>query len=174
MSSQTRDPLDADLRDLTMLLPQILRTLRSGVGGVDMPAELRSLFLDTPLGPRHIPALAYLARDGPLSVSDLANALQLRLTAASQIVGELARAGLVERREDENDRRRTIVDVDPGARAEIDRWLESRTRPMRQALTQLSATERRALLKALRLLASELAGGGTSDHSRTGGAARAP
>jgi DNA-binding MarR family transcriptional regulator len=174
MSNPSRDPLDADLRDLTMLLPQILRTLRSGIGGVDMPAELRSLFLDTPLGPRHIPALAYVAMDGPLSVSELANALQLRLTAASQIVGELARAGLVERREDENDRRRTIVEVDPSARPEIDRWLESRTRPMRQALTQLRSTERRAFLKALRLLASELAAGETTEHSRTRGAARAP
>ena len=34
MSNPSRDPLDADLRDLTMLLPQILRTLRSGIGGV--------------------------------------------------------------------------------------------------------------------------------------------
>jgi DNA-binding MarR family transcriptional regulator len=161
------DPLDADMRELALVLPQILQTLRAGIGGVDMPPELRSLFLNTPLGPRHIPALLHLALDGPHSVSELANALGLRLAAASQMAGELARAGLVERREDERDRRRTILQIHPNAQNRIDKWLGSRMRPMRHALAQLSTTERSALLKGLRLLADELAAQGGTYRKRT-------
>lgn len=164
MSNKKTASIDDDLREMTLLLPQILRTLRGGIGGVHLPDELRPLFLNTPLGPRHIPALAYLALDGPLSVSDLAAALRLRLAPTSQMVGELARAGLVERREDEHDRRRTIVQIDPQARGDIDRWLESRTTPMRRALADLTPAERRAFLKALRLLARELAAGRTAEQ----------
>jgi DNA-binding MarR family transcriptional regulator len=152
------------MRELALVLPQILRTLRAGIGGVDMPDEVRSLFLNTPLGPRHIPALVQLALEGPLSVTELASALGLRLAATSQMVGELARAGLVERREDDSDRRRTIVQIHPNARDRINKWLESRVRPMRHALAQLSTPERRALLKGLRLLADELTAPGPADH----------
>ena len=146
---------DADIRELVLLLPQVLQPLRA-VGGVQMPPELKDLFLNTPLGLRHIPALAYLQTDGPTSVSDLANHLGVRLATASQMVGDLDRAGLVRRREDEHDRRRTIVEIAPRARADIQKWLQSRRGPMERALQQLTPAERHALLKALRLLADEL------------------
>src|SRR5258708_35404172 len=131
-TDRTDSPAGTELDELVLLLPQILRAIRRDIGGVSLPEGLRPLFLDTPLGPRHIPALLFLYHDGPMGVGELAGRLGVGLTVASQMVGDLDRAGLVERRQDEADRRRTIVDVASSARGEVARWVQTRELPMRR------------------------------------------
>jgi len=155
-TDQEDSPAEAELDELVLLLPQILRAIRRDIGGVSLPEGLRPLFLDTPLGPRHIPALVFLYHDGPMGVGELAGRLGVGLTAASQMVGDLDRVGLVERRQDEADRRRTIVDIAAAARSEVARWVETRERPMRRTLAELTPLERMAFLKGLRILRREL------------------
>jgi hypothetical protein len=46
---------------------------------------------------------------GPLSVTELSQCTGLRLSTSSTMVGQLSGAGLLERVEDDDDRRRTIV-----------------------------------------------------------------
>jgi DNA-binding MarR family transcriptional regulator len=91
-----------------------------------------------------------------MGVGELAGRLGVGLTVASQMVGDLDRAGLVERRQDEADRRRTIVDVASSARGEVARWVQTRELPMRRTLEALSPQERTAFLKGLRILRREL------------------
>ena len=153
-SKQRPPSVDEALREVLKLLPQIVGGVKRAGG--PPPQVLRDMFVSTSLGPRHIPALAVIALDGPLSVSELAAKLETPLTSASLMVGELARTGLVERREDETDRRRTIASVAPQYREAIDGWLAERAAPVRRALAALAPGERAAFIEGLRLLEAEL------------------
>ena len=93
---------------------------RSGVlGGQKSPPrtsakhdELRDAFEKSELGERHVAPLVALVIGGPASVSELAERIGQTPATTSLLVGELSRAGFVERREDDADRRRTIVSID--------------------------------------------------------------
>ncbi len=122
------------------------------------PEELRAAFRSAGLGPRHVGVLAQLATDGPLTVGELAERLRVSLAHASLMVGALTRAGLAERREDDLDRRRTIVTVSEQYGDQIREWLAARVEPLRRVLGRLSAEERDSLLRVLRLLDEELTG----------------
>ncbi len=148
----------AALAALVEAMPQVA----AGLKRPGIPAELRALFVPGSLGPRHIPALSYLLTGGPMSVTDLAARLDVSLPAASALVADLSRIGLAERHEDDADRRRTIVSLAPAHRDTVERWLASRTDPMRRALQRLSPAERAAMVKGLRLLLAELGEDGTS------------
>jgi hypothetical protein len=67
-----------------------------------------------------------------MTLSELADRLGIAPATASLMVGQLSRGGLIKRREDEHDRRRTIPSIAPpaaaqstaGCRAEQIRWAE--------------------------------------------------
>ena len=111
---------------------------------------------EPPLGRRHVALLAQAATTAGQTVGDLARALGLSLPAASKIATELENHRLVERREDPEDRRRTVVDLDPSTAAGVKEWLARRDRPLEQALAALTTDERAAFLKGLRALAEAL------------------
>jgi DNA-binding MarR family transcriptional regulator len=107
-----------------------------------------------PLGPRHVAALEQL-RDGPLSVGTLAARLGLTLSTVSGVLAGLDQAGFVERSADQADRRRTIVQITPGARIAVQQWLDGVAAPLARVLDRLGADERAAFLKAMDLLEAE-------------------
>jgi DNA-binding MarR family transcriptional regulator len=107
-----------------------------------------------PLGPRHVAALEQL-RDGPLSVGALAARLGLTLSTVSGVLADLDQAGFVERSADQADRRRTIVQITPGARIAVQQWLEGAAAPLARVLDKLGADERAAFLKAMDMLEAE-------------------
>jgi hypothetical protein len=77
--------------------------------------------------------------------------------AGPQTVGELDRAGFVERHEDEADRRRTIVSLPETVRGPAARLARARLEPLRRTLGQLSPTARRHFIQGLRILSREAA-----------------
>jgi DNA-binding MarR family transcriptional regulator len=107
-----------------------------------------------PLGPRHVAALEQL-RDRPLSVGTLAAQLGLTLSTVSGVLAGLDRAGFVERSADQADRRRTIVQIAPGARPAVEQWLDGAAAPLIRVLDKLGADERVAFLKAMDMLEAE-------------------
>jgi DNA-binding MarR family transcriptional regulator len=140
---------DAALRVLLQALPQVAAGLkRPGV-----PPPLQVLF--TTLGPRHLPVLAYLLLDGPMSVSELADRLGLAMPTTSLMIRDLDAAGLVDRAEDPADRRRRLVRIRDEHRDVIDDWLNQRALPIRAALDRLSPGQRWALTHGMQLLAEE-------------------
>ena len=140
---------DAALRVLLQALPQVAAGLkRPGV-----PASLEVLF--TTLGPRHIPVLAYLMLDGPMSVKELADRLGLAMPTTSLMIRDLDSAGLVDRSEDPADRRRRLVRIRDDHRDIVDSWLAERARPIRAALDRLSPAQRWVLTHGMQLLAEE-------------------
>jgi len=111
---------------------------------------------DPPLGRRHVALLAQVAAAAGQTVGDLARALGLSLPAASKVTTELESHSLVARREDPEDRRRTVVDLAPSTAAGVEAWLARRDLPLERALSTLSADERAAFLKGLQALADAL------------------
>src|SRR5207244_12521509 len=103
----------------------------------EVPAGIRADWRGHGLAPRHMNLLVSLALAGPMSVSELSTRLDVGLATASLIVGELGRVGLVVRTEDENDRRRTIVDLAPAHRQAISAFVSRRAGVLKSALEPL-------------------------------------
>ena len=133
---------DATIRQVLLLMPRLVaRAKRLGV-----PGSLQSM----ELAPRHLSLLSYLLLDGPLTVSALAEHLQVAPTTVSLLVSELAGKGVLTRREDDADRRRHIVDIASGHRAAIEQWLAPGARAWRRALEPLPPAQRATFVATLR------------------------
>jgi DNA-binding MarR family transcriptional regulator len=143
-----------DLAELTSLFPVTLHDLKSAVPA---PMPMRDAMERASLGRRHANALLAVAAVEPISVSELAKRLGLLLSSTSTIVGELSRAGLLERAEDERDRRRTIVRVHDDYRSAMEGWLEMAVAPIRHTLERLSPHARAHFMEGWRILGQEAA-----------------
>lgn len=154
VSRETRSELGVEdaVSELIKWLPEIA----AGLKRTAVPDELRPLFSSSSMGPRHIPALAYLLAEGPMAVSHLAARLGVTTGTASLMTTQLAEYGLIERREDPADRRRTLVSVAPGRTDVVETWLRHRAEPIRRCMKRLSGTERQLVARALGILAEEL------------------
>jgi DNA-binding MarR family transcriptional regulator len=146
--------VDEDLTELTSLVPVTLHDLKSAVPA---PMPMRDAMERSSLGKRHASALLAVAAAEPIGVSELAKRLGLLLSSTSTIVGELSRAGLVERAEDDQDRRRTIVRVHEDYREAMEGWLEVAIAPFRHALERLSPEARRHFMEGWSILREEAA-----------------
>lgn len=140
--------------ELLALLPRLVAVVRSG--SREMPSAARQLVVAYGLGPRHGAVLVQLAMAGSQSVSELSQRLGVTLATASLLVGELSRAGLVERREDPHDRRRTLVTIVPAHAPAFRAIAAERTALLERALAQLEPAERRGLINGLSVLIAEL------------------
>jgi DNA-binding MarR family transcriptional regulator len=145
---------DEQLGELRLLLRQVMRGLWARRRPTQELLELVSG--DPPLGRRHVSLLAQIGTDGERSVGELARELDLSLPAASKLTRDLEDHGLVERREDPEDRRRTVVALSPRTAKRVHAWLDQRSKPLEQALATLDTKEREAFLKGLRALGDAL------------------
>ena len=134
---------------LMQLFPRVTRGMRRWQDRA-APAPVPS-----PLSPRHVAALEQI-RGGPLSVGELASRLDLTLPTVSGVLADLDRAGLVERRPDPADRRRTIVQITAAQASLITEWLDGAATPLARVLDKLNPSEQEAFLKAMNLLETEL------------------
>lgn len=151
--AQEHDPaVQKSLDELSSLLGDTVRGLKHSN---PPPKQLLQAFESGSLGPRHLPALLALAQAEPLSVSELASRLGLELSSTSSIVGQLSRAGLLERNEDEADRRRTIVSLQADHRPLIVAWAEHALSPLRCTLERLTPSARESFLEGWRILHEE-------------------
>jgi DNA-binding MarR family transcriptional regulator len=93
-------------------------------------------------------ALLFIRARQPLSVSQVAEALQMRLGAASALVNRLARYELVSRRENPRDRRQTLVELTPAGEAMLARVETDAIARARRILSRMSPRGREAWLVA--------------------------
>lgn len=144
---------DDELGEIALRIPALFHAAKA-LGGP--PEEVRRLIGASGLGPRHLNALRHLMIGGRMSVSALGARLGVALPTASLMVSELSRAGLLERVEDDTDRRRVLVRVAPERAALIEAFLSRRLEPLRRAMDRLSVADRAAFLRGLDLLTAEL------------------
>jgi DNA-binding MarR family transcriptional regulator len=132
---------DEAVRALLLLMPRLVGRAKR----LPVPAELQSL----DLAPRHLSLLSILLFDGPMTVNDLAGRLEVAPTTVSLMVGELSRKGVLERREDERDRRRRIVSITDAQQPSIRAWLARGATAWQDALSPLTPAERRTVVATL-------------------------
>ncbi|GAA3098162.1 MarR family winged helix-turn-helix transcriptional regulator [Streptosporangium carneum] len=134
--------VDDGIRTLLLLMPRMVGRVKR----IRVPEDLRSLSL----APRHLSLLAFLLFDGPMGVNELAARLEVAPATVSLMVGELSRKGILSRREDEADRRRTIVSISEAHRPAIDGWLARGATAWRRALEPLTAAQRQMFIDTLK------------------------
>ncbi|OJU84492.1 MAG: hypothetical protein BGO11_10150 [Solirubrobacterales bacterium 70-9] len=126
-------PLAADLR---VAVGSLIRRLRS-----------ENLF---PLTQTWV--LGRLDREGPGSVSDLAQALRVRPQSMAQTIGDLEAEGMVERSPDPNDRRRALVSLTTAGRVRIEEDRAVREGWLVKALEELPEADRETIGRAVEIL----------------------
>ena len=151
----TTNPVDDELRELLEILSLVFRSLRRHGPDLSDVEPLKDAFREAGLRERHGRLLLTLAVAGPQTVGELARRLALAPATTSLLVGELDRAGFVERNEDEADRRRTIVSLPETVRGPATRLAQARLEPLRRTLEQLSPAARRHFIQGLRILSKE-------------------
>jgi DNA-binding MarR family transcriptional regulator len=155
-TTQTKGPATEEATELLALLSGILIGLKKKpAGSAPKEDELRQAFEKSELGERHVGPLISLVLSGPASVSELAGRIGLTPATTSLLVGELSRAGFVQRREDEADRRRTIVSLDDSIEKVVRPALDQTLAPLTRGLNRMSATQRTQLMDGLRILSEE-------------------
>ena len=144
--------LDTDdaVRALLLLLPRLVGRAKK----LAVPPQLQSM----ELAPRHLSLLSYLLFDGPMTVNELAARLEIAPTTASLMVNDLSRKGVLDRREDDHDRRRRIVTIAPTHEAAIRAWRAQGANAWQRALAPLTSAERATVVGALRAYEANLAG----------------
>ena len=124
--------------ELRVVLGQLMRRLR---------AEHRF-----PLS--HGAVLGRLDRQGPLSTVELASAERVRPQSMGQTLAELETQGLVSRRPDEADGRRTLLELTDAGRQTLAEDRQRREGWLTEAIEQeFSAEEQEVLAQAIPLLA---------------------
>lgn len=136
---------------LAPLLPQLVLAYQHRSG--ELPGALRDAGR---LGQRHVAMLVMLAISGPLSVSDLAQRTDMTVAHASLVVGELARAGLIERDHDPADRRRILVSLSGTAQPAVAEMRRRNAEPVLQFLSELGEDEADTFIAQLSRLLSLL------------------
>ena len=102
-------------------------------------------------GPK-LSALSVIVFAGPISMSALAAAEQVRPPSMTRLIGDLERAGLAERTQDEADRRVQQVRATDRGRRLLLEGRDRRVGRLALALRELSAEERRLLARAATIL----------------------
>lgn len=105
---------------------------------------------------RHASALLTVALYGPMTVTQLAKRHHVSVKTASLVTVELEPTGLIERREDPADRRRTIVAIAAGKERAVREGLEKRSAHLQRTLDRLTPAERQGLLTGLEVLLEEM------------------
>ncbi|PSR69522.1 MarR family transcriptional regulator [Nocardia sp. MDA0666] len=134
--------LDDSVRAMVLLMPRLVGRAKR----LPVPEALRSF----DLAPRHLSLLTYVLFDGPLTVNELARRLEVAPTTVSLMIGDLSRQGVLERRPDDNDRRRTLVAIADAHRTAVADWLGGADRGWRAALGPLTAEQRALVITTLR------------------------
>lgn len=146
-------PDNRELREILGLLPFLASYFRQPQA--EMPEAMREVFVRNGLTNRHGAVTTQLATGPALSVSELAGRLGVSLPTASELVGDLHRAGLVERNEDPANRRRTLVSLTDSYRPLIEEFVTERAAPLFRAMDGLSAQQRDGFVAGLTAWARE-------------------
>jgi DNA-binding MarR family transcriptional regulator len=141
--------------DRETLIQEAQRTQRIVVSAIMQQVSLPS-FLDLDISMAQLKGMFILASSGTSTVSQLADRLRIGRSAASLLVDRMVADGLVERTEDSEDRRRTMLRLSRRGEELIARLRQGREErnPLPAWLAKLSDQDLRALVQGLRALAA--------------------
>src|SRR5699024_1629575 len=105
---------------------------------------------------RHGAVLTQLAHGQELTVGRLSERLDVGISTVSELVGDLSRAGLVERRNDPGNRRRVLVSLPAEHQDLMHEFMARRAEPLLRALDALSPDELQGFAAGLKAWAYAL------------------
>ena len=149
MAVSVEERLDEQAR--TVLVDEIIRQQRTLFRAMHARAKPAWLELDLTMTQLKV---MFILRDESLSIGSLAELLGVGLSAASQLIERLVQQGIVERREDVADRRRSLVQLSARGRAIDTRLREGGAEQMRAWMARLDDTDLAALAQGLAALAT--------------------
>jgi len=114
--------------------------------------RLRAESPNDSLTPSQLGALATLGRLGPQAIGDLANTERVKAPSMTKTVANLAKAGLVIRRQDPSDARLVIVELTEDGRERLQEHRSRRRAWLSNRLGALSEDDRALLADACRVL----------------------
>jgi DNA-binding MarR family transcriptional regulator len=135
--------MPATPEDLLEAVSAIRRAVRRRVG---RPVEL------SVLTGAQLELVRLLRREPGVSIADAAARLRVAPNTVSTLVGQLADAGVLERRTDEADRRVVRLTLNPGIRRRVDAVRDRRVDALGDAMARLSDNERKLLDEAAPVL----------------------
>jgi DNA-binding MarR family transcriptional regulator len=121
-------------------------------GAIHLLRRLRRVDDETGLSPARLSALSVIVFGGPLRISDLARAEQVRTPTITPIVAALERAGLVTREVDAHDGRAAILRATAAGRQVMARGRARRVEALTAELRKLPAADRDVLRRAADLM----------------------
>lgn len=142
------------------LINELMETQRQMLRGLQ--AHSAPVWQHLELTVAQIKSLFILGSDGPMTVGQVAVALEIGRPAASVLIDRLVHGGLVDRREDPADRRRAIIHLTARGEALVSQLRQGGPERFREALQKMSDDDLHALLKGTRALAAALAPGATA------------
>lgn len=135
-------------------------------------ASKRLLTVAGVTGPQRL-ALRMVGRFPDASAGDLAELLHVHPSTLTGVLGRLERAGLLERRHDASDRRRSLFRLSPKG-AKIDRMRAGTVEEaVEKTVTRLPSAKVNAARDVLAALSASLAGQGHASRTRAGGPSHA-
>jgi DNA-binding MarR family transcriptional regulator len=146
----SRQPGSAEARELTDVVNQLRRVLRSGI---------RTEFTWESLPMAQVELMQSLADGPPARVHDIADRLHLAQSTVSGLVGHMMSSGLVTRDVDPADRRAAVVSLSDAGRRQLEAWERAHVQRIQAALARVDPGDRGAIaaaLPALRRLTSAL------------------
>lgn len=147
-------PRPEDIEEVLGFVPLVEAYFRRAQ--TEMPAELQEIFSGHRLTARHGGVLAQLSAGESISVTELARRMGVSLSTASELVADLNRAGLVERREDPSNRRRTLVALAEAHRPTVEAFVAQRAAPLLKVLERLSPRDLQGFARGLSAWAREV------------------
>lgn len=119
---------------------------------IQLLRRLRRMDDETGLSPARLSALSVVVFGGPLRISDLARAEQVRTPTITPIVAALEREGLVTREVDEHDGRASLLRATPAGREMMARGRARRVEALTAELRRVPAADRDILRRAADLM----------------------
>lgn len=151
------EPEDVSGWQLAEVVTRLRRSLRAGV---------RTEYAWERLPMAQVELLQRLADEPGLRVTELAARHRLATNTVSTLVQQMVDAGLVQRSPDPADRRATTITLTADGHAQLLGWLQANARRLQEALAELGAADRAAILDvvpALTRLVEALERGATGE-----------
>lgn len=136
---QAREELE---REVLAQYRAMMHRFKASSGGAWMEIDLTLPQLRT---------LLILAEEGPLVIGQIAQRLGIGLSTGGHLVDRLVQAGLAERMEDSEDRRRTLARLTPKGE-ELHARLLNRVQHIQMLIQKLDEDDLAALLQGLRAI----------------------
>jgi DNA-binding MarR family transcriptional regulator len=144
-----RSPVAECAREVLDAVPIVMRAIRS---------ELRKYGAREMSVPQYR-ALGFVYRNEGASLSELADHVGLTLSTMSTLVDGLAAEGLVNRRENPEDRRRMTLTLTQLGRSRHEAAREAAMVSLEEMLRQLSPSDRATVTRAMQVLREHFSGG---------------